>query len=257
MRKAVTILLIGIFVVFSLIQSIPNYSADTQSGFILASAGKDGQFGTNDDVMATASQPAVKGSPANIFTTNAVPSAGEKKMQVAGQKVAGGPYHSLTLKNDGTVWAWGRNDFGELGNGTTTSRYTPVQVKGLTNVVAIAAGYDHSLALRSDGTVWAWGLNGNGQLGDGTTTNRTTPVQVKGLTNVVAIAAGVYHSLAIRSDGTVWTWGYNTYGQLGDGTTTNKTTPVQVKGLTNVVAIAAGVYHSLALICQVMGQLGG
>ena len=121
--------------------------------------------------------------------------------------IAGGDSHSLALKSDGTVWAWGYNGCGQLGDGSTTNRLTPVQVSGLTGVVAIAGGGSHSLALKSDGTVWAWGCNDYGQLGDGTTTNRLTPVQVSGLTGVVAIAGGGAHSLALKSDGTVWAWG--------------------------------------------------
>jgi len=169
--------------------------------------------------------------------------------------VAAGSLHALALKSDGTVWAWGGNYCGELGNGITTDSNTPVQVMvspgvPLSGVVAIAAGYEYSLALKSDGTVWAWGLNKYGQLGDGTTTNRGSPVQVTGLSGVVAIAAGggySGHSLALKSDGTVWAWGRNNCGQLGDGTTTNRGSPIQVTGLSGVVAIAAGYEHSLAL----------
>ncbi|MDR0791389.1 MAG: hypothetical protein LBE47_02495 [Methanomassiliicoccaceae archaeon] len=161
--------------------------------------------------------------------------------------VAAGSFHSLALKYDGTVWAWGDNSSAQLGDGTHTDRSTPVRVSGLTNVIAITAGASHSLALKSDGTVWAWGSNGNGRLGDGTTTERRTPVQVSGLTDVTAIAAGNIHSLALKSDGTVWAWGSNTLGRLGDGTTTERRTPVQVSGLTDVKAIAAGGNHSLAL----------
>jgi hypothetical protein len=96
----------------------------------------------------------------------------------------------------GTVWTWGSNQFGQLGDGTNTNRLTPVQVSGLSNVVAITGGTGHSIALKSDGTVWAWGWNFNGQLGDGTNTNRLTPVQVSGLSNVVAITGGTGHSMA-------------------------------------------------------------
>jgi hypothetical protein len=155
--------------------------------------------------------------------------------------VAGGGSHSLAVKSDGTVWAWGANWSGQLGNGTNTSSNVPVQVTGLSGVVAVAGGGNHSLALKSDGTVWAWG---SGLLGDGTTTNSNVPVQVTGLSGVVAVAGGVDHSLALKSDGTVWAWGY---GLLGDGTTTNSNVPVQVTGLSGVVAVAAGWDHSLTV----------
>lgn len=162
--------------------------------------------------------------------------------------IAAGDFHSLALNSDGTVWAWGRNGEGELGDGSNVvSRLAPVQVSGLTGVVAIAAGSNHSLALKSDGSVWGWGTNGSGQLGDGTMANRLTPVQVSGLTGVEAIAAGFNYSLALLSNGTVRAWGFNFYGALGDGTTTTRLTPVQVVGLTGVTEVAAGQYHSMAL----------
>ena len=162
--------------------------------------------------------------------------------------IAAGDLHSLALKRDGTVWTWGNNGYGQLGDGTEyNNRYEPVQVAGLSSVVAIAGGGGHSLALKSDGTVWAWGRNEDGQLGDGTTTSRLTPVQVAGLSDVIAIAAGNRHSLALKNNGTVWAWGYNGYGQLGDGTTENQLTPIQVPGLSGVVSITAGIFHSLAL----------
>ena len=161
--------------------------------------------------------------------------------------MAAGGLHSLTVKADGTVWAWGSNYYGQLGDGTTTLQTSPVQVPGLTGVTAVAAGYQHNLVFKSDGTVWAWGNNYYGQLGDGTTTLRTSPVQVPGLTGVTAVAAGAGHSLAVKSDGTVWAWGANDRGQLGDGTTTRRTSPVQVPDLTGVVAVAAGNSHSLAV----------
>ncbi len=151
--------------------------------------------------------------------------------------IAGGDLWSLALKSDGTVWAWGWNVYGQLGNGTNTTSNTPVQVSGLSGVTAIAAG-NHGLALKSDGTVWAWGDNSFGELGNGTNTTSNTPVQVLGLSGVTAIAAGVRHSLALKSDGTIWAWGANSSGQLGNGTNTNSNTPLQVSGLSGVTAIA-------------------
>jgi alpha-tubulin suppressor-like RCC1 family protein len=162
--------------------------------------------------------------------------------------IAGGGYHSFALKNDGTVWAWGRNNHGQLGVGDTIGRSTPVQVSGLTNVIAIAGnGWTHCLALKSDSTVWAWGQNYFGQLGVGDTTDRWLPTQVSGLTGIVAIAEGAGHSLALKKDGTVWAWGYNIFGQLGDSTTIDKHSPVKVNNLSGVIAIAGGAAHSLAL----------
>ncbi len=174
-------------------------------------------------------------------------------VQVSGltnvKAVAGGAFHSLALKNDGTVWAWGYNAEGQLGDGTNTSWSTPVKVGGLSNVVAISAdgSGNHSMALKSDGTVWAWGENGAGRLGDGTTTDRNKPVKVTGLTGIKAISAGTGHSMAAKSDGTVWTWGSNVDGELGDGTENNsRPTPGKVKNLTDAKAVEAG-GHSLAL----------
>jgi RHS repeat-associated protein len=163
--------------------------------------------------------------------------------------VAAGKSHSLAaLKTDGSVWAWGDNLKGELGNGTTTNSTVPVPVSNLTGVTAVAAGDSDSFALKSDGTVWAWGLNSHGQLGNGTTTNSSTPVQVSALTGITAIAAGSSSAfaLALKSDGTVWAWGANDHGQLGNGNTTESHVPVQVKNLTGVTAIAAGDAHGLA-----------
>lgn len=155
--------------------------------------------------------------------------------------------NSLAIKEDGTVWAWGNNARGQLGDGTTTVRSAPVQVTGLTDVISVVAGDHHSLALKEDETVWAWGDNSYGQIGDSTKTNRSTPVQVIGLTDVISVAAGDSHSLAVKEDGTVWAWGDNARGQLGDSTKIYKSAPVQVLGLTGVISVAAGDSHSLAL----------
>jgi len=169
--------------------------------------------------------------------------------------IEAGSGHTVALRNDGTVWTWGRNQSGQLGDGTTANRLIPVQVLGgatgnlfLRNVIAIAAGDGHTVALRYDGTVWAWGANESGQLGDGTTTDRLTPVQVAGLSNVTAIAAGGSHTVAIQGeDSVVWAWGSNQSGQLGDGTTIDRHTPVQVLEVYGgIAAIAAGDAHTIA-----------
>lgn len=147
--------------------------------------------------------------------------------------IAGGANHSLALKYNGTVWAWGDNQYGQLGDGTTVGRNTPAQVSELSNVIAIAGGADHSLALKSDGTVWAWGRNLYGQLGDGTYIDKHVPTQVLGLNEVFAIGCGASHSFAIGSDSSIYAWGDNRYGQLGDGTTVDdRNTPIRIKDLT-------------------------
>ena len=150
-------------------------------------------------------------------------------------------HHSLALKKNGTVWAWGSNRCGQLGDGTTVVRNTPVQVQGLSEIIDISAGAGHSLALRSDGSVWAWGVNAYGQLGNGMATERdkiTTdyppnpiPIQVKNLSGVTAISAGTQHSLALTKDGAIWAWGLNRNGELGDGTFVHKPFPVQTIGV--------------------------
>ncbi len=159
--------------------------------------------------------------------------------------VGAGQYHSLAVRRDGSVWAWGKNTSGQLGNGTTAESASPVQVAGLTGAQAVAAGWDHSLALRDDGTVWAWGANYSGQLGNGSTTPSLVPVQVTGLSGITAIAANRSQSFAVGADGTLWAWGYNGYGQLGDGTVVDQLSPVPV--LSGVLQVAAGYLHTLAL----------
>ncbi|MGW6735235.1 RCC1 domain-containing protein [Streptomyces sp. NPDC055013] len=171
-----------------------------------------------------------------------------------------GWYHTLAVKDDGTVWAWGANDEGQVGDGTSIHRSAPVQVPGLTHMTDVAAGGKHSLALKGDGTVWAWGRNGYGQLGDGSQTDRRQPVQVHGLSQVTAIAAGYAHSLALKEDGSVWGWGANWYGQLGigelpgGGLQTDLVSPVRTHLDVHAVAISAAHDHSMAIASD-RGQL--
>jgi uncharacterized repeat protein (TIGR01451 family) len=164
--------------------------------------------------------------------------------------VSAGGDHSLALRSDGTVWGWGANSLGQLGNGTTsgTGVYPPVQASGLTNVIAIAAGTGFSLALKSDGTVWSWGTNFNLVLGlPGSTLSSPVPVQMSGLTGVTAISAGDQFAMALKQDGTALAWGNNTDGQLGSGDPPGSFAPRPVSGLAGLKAIAAGSRHALAL----------
>lgn len=156
-------------------------------------------------------------------------------------KVSSGPEHVLILKTDGTLWAAGRNDACQLGDGSGINRPALVQI--LAGVADMAAGRVHNLILKTDGTLWASGTNSFGQLGDGTNSLRASPVQV--MTGVAALAAGDNHSLFLKSNGTLWAAGSNTYGQLGDNSTTPRAVPVQVA--TGVAAVSAGAYHSLFL----------
>jgi alpha-tubulin suppressor-like RCC1 family protein len=168
--------------------------------------------------------------------------------------VAAGYNHAVALMNSsgGTVWTWGSNSNGQLGNGTTTDSNIPVPVPGLANILTIAAGNAFTVAVRNDtlnSSVWAWGYNNVGQIGDGATADVWSPVEVSGMVGAgaIGIAAGDDHAVAMKTDGTVWTWGGNGYGQLGNGTTTGSVTPVQVSGMSGVEAVAAGVYDTVAL----------
>ena len=132
--------------------------------------------------------------------------------------------HAYALRPDGTLVAWGPNNFYQLGDGTTNERLRPVAVAGLAGITSVMGGYHFGLALKSDRTVWGWGNNGYGSLGDGTGVDpRTSPVQ-SWVTDVLSVAAGSgygqgRHAGAVKADGTLWTWGKNDLGALGDGTT--------------------------------------
>jgi alpha-tubulin suppressor-like RCC1 family protein len=150
--------------------------------------------------------------------------------------VSAGDEHTCARKTDGTLWCWGYNGFGQLGDGTATSSATPVQVAASGFFIEVSAGGYHTCARKSDSTLWCWGDNDVGMLGDGTTTNRSTPVQVTGLESPAAeVSAGEDHTCARLTDGTLWCWGWNYHGQLGDGSHTDSSTPVQVDRLGTVV----------------------
>lgn len=153
---------------------------------------------------------------------------------------AAGGRHVLALKHDLTVWAWGYNEFGQLGNGTIVRTNVPIQIGVPHDWSAIAAGDSHSVGLKTDGSLWAWGLNSSGQLGNGTNINQTVPIRIGAENDWRSVAAGGTHTIALKRDGSLWAWGDNSVGQLGDGTTINKTSPVRIGAENNWLAIAAG-----------------
>lgn len=171
--------------------------------------------------------------------------------------VMAGEHENYALKSDGTLWAWGGNFVGQLGDGTFTNSLLPVQVSGLTTVKSLGGRGYHNLAVKSDGTVWAWGWNSRGQLGHATPTPcpaplagtcSSVPVQVDGISNPLSVTGGGFFSLALMPDRTLLAWGANESGQLGDGTYQDRPAPVPVSSvLRNVVQVSAGWKHAVAL----------
>ncbi len=176
--------------------------------------------------------------------------------------IAVGDRHGVALRQDGTVWAWGANDYGQLGVGVSGEpRPSPRPVPGLADVAALAVGYAHALALRADGTVWGWGLNEDGEVGNGRSRAQPIPAAARlpqGVTPV-QVAAGRDFSLALAADGRVWGWGANGGGQFGDGPP--RPDPLPLAGLDRVVAIAAGGATAWALrddgVVWLVGRLPG
>ncbi len=198
--------------------------------------------------------------------------------------VSAGSSFTAAIKTDGTLWTWGQNGYGRLGDGTTTNRSSPIQIgtdndwasvsAGGSHIVAlktdgtlwllgkngpeqlgtendwsiVAAGSDHKVALKTDGTLWAWGQNGYGRLGDGTTDSKSTPAHIGTDNDWSFVAAGIFHSFALKTDGSLWAWGRNIYGHLGDGTFIQRNTPTQVEAGTYWSIVAAGGSHTVGVM---------
>jgi alpha-tubulin suppressor-like RCC1 family protein len=165
--------------------------------------------------------------------------------------VSCGNYHTAAIKTDGTLWLWGGNSGGRLGDNTTVRKSSPVQtVTGGTDWSKVACGAYHTAAIKTDGTLWVWGSNYDGRLGDNTTVNKSSPVQTITLgTNWSKIACGGSFTAAIKTDGALWCWGYNSYGQLGDNTVSvNKSSPIQtIAGGANWSQVECGASHAAAI----------
>ena len=195
------------------------------------------------------------GKPAaeNSFTATPVTSG-----LMSPRRIAVARHYTLACYEDGTIWSWGQNGFGQLGDGTTSDHWHREQVVGLQNAIAVSTREETSVALRDDGTVWTWGSNDSYALGNGTEDdNSVFPTQVlqdpsTPLTNVVAIASGYAHHLALKSDGTVWAWGTDWGYQLGNDSEEDSPFAIPVmmpngSPLANVAAIACGDDHNVAL----------
>ncbi len=187
------------------------------------------------------------------YIVTAVNSAGEGvgsseigKKIISTRKFEGSD-HSIFIKSNRNVWAWGRNDYGLLGNGITIDESKSLKLNNFDGMKMISAGFDHNLLLKEDGTVWSWGNNNHGQLGNGTTTVSSVPVQVLNLSQVETVSGGSYYSMALKKDGTVWSWGVNSSGELGNGTKIDSSTAVKVSGLNDIVSISASAGGGVAL----------
>jgi len=166
---------------------------------------------------------------------------------VAKGMLSAGGSHTVEIREDGSLWAWGANEQGRLGDGTTTNRSSPVRIGLDSDWAYVSAGQLHTMAIREDGSLWAWGWNGQGRLGDGTGTQRTSPVRIGNDYDWAYVAAGESHTMAIRKDGSLWAWGNNANGQLGDGSTTQRTSPVRIGSDYDWAFVAAGTWHTMAI----------
>ena len=204
------------------------------------------------------------GDDSSINRTTPVPVTGLTSTNIRAVAMTAGNTHTCALRSNSTVFCWGSNGAGQLGDNTHVNRDVPVPVVGssgflLSTVVSIAAGGLHTCALVAGGGVRCWGENGSGQLGDGTTNDRSTAPgsSISGLNNVVAIIAGQSHSCALIASGIIGCWGNNSFGQLGNNSTANSSIPVKVNGVTNAIAIAAGNFHTCALLANGSVQCWG
>ena len=160
-----------------------------------------------------------------------------------GLGVSVGAYHSAAITKDGSLYTWGWNGYGQLGDGTKTDKYIPKKI--MDNVKLVSLGDFHSAAITKDGSLYTWGRNNYGQLGNRTTTDSLTPIKI--MDNVQSVSLGGYHSAAITKDGRLYTWGSNAYGQLGNGTAGNLTNHTPIKVMDNVQSVSLGDRYCAAI----------
>ncbi|MBM4055222.1 MAG: RCC1 repeat- and reductase domain-containing protein [Planctomycetes bacterium] len=246
-------------VVFASVAAGENHS------LALSSSGEVWAWGENDDGQLGDNSTNESDTPLKIDSFYFEPT--DENDTVIATAIAAGKNHSLALLPDGSVYAWGSNENGQLGQSFLTESLIPLKVEELSDtvIVAIAAGDDHSLALSEDGEVYAWGSNKKGQLGDESISDIShTPVSIEELEEIQSIAAGGTFNLALDNDGNVWAWGNNELGQAGNSSGGILNEPAQIVNLSTIDKIAAGESHSLAIKSETIyawgngkdGQLG-
>jgi alpha-tubulin suppressor-like RCC1 family protein len=161
----------------------------------------------------------------------------------------GGGYHNMLIKSDNTLWMWGKNSSGKLGQSNTIDRSSPVSVIGNHAFQTVGGGYYHTTALKTNGEIWCWGGSAYGQVGDNSTTNRSSPVSIVGAHSFIQRTALAYSSGGLKSDGTVWMWGRNIGGELAQNDVAHRSSPVSVIGAHSFIKISSGGYsiHMLAI----------
>lgn len=189
--------------------------------------------------------------PLGLDSTTQVNSPTRITSLVSVEHISTANWHNVAVKDDGTVWAWGNNEKGQLCLGDTSNRTAPVQVPGLTDVKTAYAASFHSVFLKKDGTAWTCGYDQFGQLGNnGWGEDSSTPVQVEGLDNIKYIVPGINHTFAVSKNGSIWAWGYNFHSQLGTGTTENAYTPVQLQVEGTVKVVAADIAATMVVLAD-------
>lgn len=162
-------------------------------------------------------------------------------------RVAAGNSHVAAVKTNGTLWSWGRNNHGQIGDNTIANRSSPIQVGALSNWYLAACGNYHTIVTATNGALWTFGRNNNGQIGNNTIINRSSAVQVGALTTWSHVAGGNSHTEVVKNDGTLWAWGNNSVGELGDTTTVNRSSPIQIGALTTWSRVSAGGNNTAAI----------
>lgn len=215
----------------------------TTNGDFTANVGTTGTATTKNSIFVSG---AIAGDDANVTLSSPEPNFETTSL-------SSGPNFHLAIKTDGTLWSWGWNGNGQLGQGTSDAEMThntPVQVGSGTNWKMVSAGGTHAVAIKADGSMWSWGNNYSGQLGIGSNVSQLIPTRIGVGTTWKYVSAGEEHTIAIKSDGTIWSWGNNSYGQLGQGTTdtaTNHINPVKIGTGTSWKTVSTRDYHVLAV----------